>query len=99
MMETLLVDPSVRVRLIAAGSILGCDPEDTRARAVVTAILADASPRVRNSALALVESLGGKGGTITGGVGARGRQGDLEVKAPLNRLVDRQPSRSETVIA
>ena len=57
-MEHLLEDPSVRVRLIAAGSMLAENPENARAVAVVMEGLADASVGVRKAALGLVESLG-----------------------------------------
>ncbi len=49
LMDHLLDDPSVRVRLVAAGAVLGADPASARAAAVVHAAAEDPSPRVRQA--------------------------------------------------
>ena len=46
LMDHLLDDPSVRVRLVAAGAVLGADSANARAAAVVLAAADDPSPRV-----------------------------------------------------
>ena len=49
LMDHLLDDPNVRVRLVAAGYVLSTDPASTRAAAVVTAAADDPSPRVQQA--------------------------------------------------
>ena len=49
LMNHLLDDPNVRVRLVAAGAVLAANPADVRASAVVVAAADDPSPRVRQS--------------------------------------------------
>ena len=56
-MESLQDDPSIRVRLIAAGSLLAADPDHGHARQVAEAARTDASPRVRQAAEDLLQSL------------------------------------------
>jgi HEAT repeat protein len=56
-MERLLEDASLRVRLIAAGSLLSLRPDDERARAVLQEAAANGSPGVRRSAEELIEAL------------------------------------------
>jgi HEAT repeat protein len=56
-MRHLLDDPSGRVRLIAAGSVLAADPADAAALAVAEAGRNDPSPRVRQAAVELLDSL------------------------------------------
>ncbi len=60
-MRHLLEDANVRVRLVAARSLLCADPGDARAGAVLLEALADADPRARKAALGLAESLGPAG--------------------------------------
>ncbi len=48
-MDHLLDDPNVRVRLVAAGAVLGVNPEDARAGAAVLAAADDPTPRVRQA--------------------------------------------------
>jgi len=60
-MEHLTADPSARVRLIAAGFLLANHVENADAGAVVVEALTDRAPRVREEALAVVESLGTDG--------------------------------------
>jgi HEAT repeat protein len=50
LMAHMLEDPNVRVRLVAAGAVLGQNPADARAAAVVAAAADDPSPRVRQAA-------------------------------------------------
>ncbi len=57
-MAHLLQDPSPRIRLLAAGSLLSADPADALAAAVVEAELADESPALRKAAVALLATLG-----------------------------------------
>jgi HEAT repeat protein len=49
LMDHLLDDPNVSVRLVAAGAVLGANPTDTRAGAVVIAAADDPNPRVRQA--------------------------------------------------
>ena len=49
LMDHLLDDPNVRVRLVAAGAVLGADPATHRAAAVVRTAADDPSPRVRQA--------------------------------------------------
>ncbi|HVK07386.1 MAG TPA: HEAT repeat domain-containing protein [Gemmataceae bacterium] len=57
----LVEDPNSRIRLIAAGAVLAGDPEDTSARGVVGAALADPALRLRRGALDAVAALGPQG--------------------------------------
>jgi HEAT repeat protein len=50
LMDHLLDDPNVRVRLVAARAVLGRNPGDPRAVAVVRAAANDPAPRVRQGA-------------------------------------------------
>jgi HEAT repeat protein len=98
-LEGLLADPNVRVRLIAAGSLLGADPDNDWAGAVVLGALADPAPRVRKSALALVESLGAKGRTLAETARRRGGwEDDPEAAADLARLIDHLSAPPEAVM-
>jgi HEAT repeat protein len=56
-MEGLLDDPSPRVRIVAAGAVLTAVPAHETARAVAQAARADSSPRVREAAEELLQSL------------------------------------------
>jgi HEAT repeat protein len=49
LMSHLLDDPNVRIRLVAAGAVLGVNPAEARAAAAVVAAAADPSPRVRQA--------------------------------------------------
>jgi HEAT repeat protein len=49
LMDHLLEDPNVRVRLVAAGAVLRANPADARAAAVVHAAADDPSPRVQQA--------------------------------------------------
>jgi hypothetical protein len=57
-LQHLVEDTNVRVRLIAAGSLLPADPGNAQAGAVLAEALHDPAPRVRSAALELVEDLG-----------------------------------------
>jgi HEAT repeat protein len=57
LMSHLLNDPNVRIRLVAAGAILGKNPADAAAGAVVLAAMEDPTPRVRLAAEELVALL------------------------------------------
>ena len=56
-MEHLLDDPNPRVRLVAAGSLLAGNPAHTSARGVAEAAQGDPSPRVRQAAEELIQSV------------------------------------------
>ena len=60
-MEHLIEDANLRIRLIAASSLLSAEPAHALAGAVVTETLSDSTVRLRQSALALVQSLGPAG--------------------------------------
>jgi len=60
-MQRLVADPNSRVRLIAAGSLLSAESSNSSAGAVLVEALEDPTPRVREAALELVESLGAAG--------------------------------------
>ena len=57
LLEHLLDDPSVRVKIVAAGAVLAADPLHSGAREVVESAQTDTSPRVRQAAMELLESL------------------------------------------
>jgi HEAT repeat protein len=59
--ERLLEDSNLNVRLEAAGVILAVNPKDEQAAAVVLEALTDAVPKLRQTALELVQSLGTEG--------------------------------------
>lgn len=99
-MERLLGDSNVRVRLIAAGSLLGTDPENRQASAIARDALADPAPRVRRSALALIESLGEKGKPFAEAVRQReGHEDDPDAAAAIARLLEHFSSPPEPVKA
>jgi HEAT repeat protein len=56
-LDHLLDDPNVRVRLVAAGEVLERNPDHARAAAVVEAARSDPSPRVREAAGDILRSL------------------------------------------
>jgi hypothetical protein len=56
-MEHLLEDTSVRVRLLAAAAILATTPDNAAARAVAEDAQNDPSPRVHGAAMDLLKSL------------------------------------------
>jgi HEAT repeat protein len=60
-LRLLLDDPNLRVRLVAAGPTLAADAVDAKATAVVVEALDAPSPRLRDSAVGLIESLGERG--------------------------------------
>jgi HEAT repeat protein len=89
-MQHLVEDANVRIRLIAAGSLLGADPGDARAGAVVVKALSDPALRVRKAALQLVESLGAGGAVFLEVVRDRGGlEEDEELRDVLARLIER----------
>ncbi len=89
-MEHLVADPNLRVRLIAAGSLLAADPSNARAGAVVVEALADPALRLRKAALELVESLGENGRVFADAVRQRkDLEEDAETGQILARLVER----------
>jgi len=81
--------------LIAASCLLPIDPGDARADAVLLEALGDPVPRIRTAALELVESLGTGGATFLEGLKERDRlEEDSEVRATLNRLLERLESQA-----
>ncbi len=87
-MEHLVADPSLRVRLVAASRLLSAAPADSRAAAVVVEALGDAVLRVRKAALELVASLGEAGAAFSEPLQRRaGLEEDPELRATLARLL------------
>ncbi len=87
-MAHLLGDPSPRIRLLAAGSLLSADPADAPAAAVVEAELADESPALRKAAVALVAALGEAGQAWLPRLQARlAEETDEGVKRELERVL------------
>ena len=85
-MRPLLEDANLRIRLIAAGSLLAADSGDAKAGAVLVEALSDPSPRLRKAALELVESLGAGGGAFLEDLKKRE---ELEVEPELRDVVAR----------
>jgi HEAT repeat protein len=56
-MQHLIEDPNIRIRLIAASCILPAESDNTKAAAVLAEALNDSAPRVRKAAEELAESL------------------------------------------
>jgi len=71
----LVADPNSRVRLIAAGFLLGAGQDDPTSIGVLMEALSDPAIRVRKSALELIETLGER---ATEFLEALKRRGDLE---------------------
>jgi HEAT repeat protein len=89
-MQHLVADPNWRVRLIAAGSLLSAGPGNIPASAVVAEALADPAPRVRKTALELVESLGTDGAGFLEALKDRdGLEAEAELRDFVARLIDR----------
>ncbi|MDG3002270.1 HEAT repeat domain-containing protein [Paludisphaera mucosa] len=63
-MEHLTADPNARVRLAAASSLLAEEADHAQAGAVLVDALAHPSPRVREEALEVFESLGDEGAQV-----------------------------------
>jgi HEAT repeat associated with sister chromatid cohesion len=89
-MQHLVEDANVRVRLIAASSLLAADPGNAKAGAVLAEALRDPAPRVRNAALELVGDLG------TGGAAylevlkkCHELEGEAESRDVVARLIER----------
>jgi hypothetical protein len=64
-LEHLVDDPSMRVRLVAAGGVLAVDPAHAGARAVVESAQSDPSPRVRQAATELLVSLAARSAELS----------------------------------
>jgi HEAT repeat protein len=97
-MRHLLQDPNLRIRLIAASAILGEEPDNAQAAAVVADALQDPSAWLRKAALALVESLGARGACFQQVVQeCLEREDEPEVRARLAELIARfiSPSTAE----
>jgi HEAT repeat protein len=84
-MQRLVADPNSRVRLIAASALLGADPGNTLAGAVLVQALEDPVLRVREAALVLLESLGAGGAAILDGLKENdGQDQELDlIESPL----------------
>jgi HEAT repeat protein len=86
-MPHLLEDANVRIRLIAAGSLLSAEPGNARAGAALAEALGDPAPRVRKAALELVESLGSGAAAFLEVLKKRsGLEEDADLRAILDRL-------------
>ena len=81
----------MRIRLIAAGSLLSAGPGNARAGAVLVEALGDPAPRVRKAALELVESLG-RGAAF---LEVLKKRAGLEAEADLRAILDRLGKRLE----
>jgi HEAT repeat protein len=57
----LLADPIARLRLLAAGTLLEANPANAEAVLVLVGLLDDSSPRIREAAVELIDSLGAGG--------------------------------------
>jgi HEAT repeat protein len=91
-MRHLLEDANVRIRLIAASSVLAADPGHARAGAVLVQALGDPSLRIRKAALELVESLGTNGAAFLEVLKERaGLEEDAELREVGARLAQLLP--------
>jgi HEAT repeat protein len=89
-MAQLVEDTNLRVRVMAAGSLLASDAADAKAAAVLREALADPALRLRRAALDLVESLGDGGRAFVDDLRQRAvLEGDPELAGRLARLVGR----------
>jgi HEAT repeat protein len=96
-MRRLVEDANVRIRLIAASSLLAADPGDARAGAVLVEALSDPALRIRKVALNLVESLGTDGAAFLAGLKMRdGLEREGELREILARLIERLGKQAET---
>jgi HEAT repeat protein len=93
-MQRLLEDANVRIRLIAASSLLAGGPGDARAGAVLVEALSDPALRVRKAALDLVESLGTGGAAFLEALKERhGAEEEEELREVLAQLIERFENR------
>jgi HEAT repeat protein len=87
LMERLVEDGNLRVRLIAASALLATDAGHEKARAVLLEAWEDPTPRVRKGVLEVVQSLGEAGATLGAMLKEHtGNEADPEVRAALARL-------------
>jgi HEAT repeat protein len=82
LMEHLLSDPNVRVRLVAAGAVLGADPANAQAAAVVVAATDDPNPRVRQAVEDLLPLLPVRPADLDENVTEVGRTGTASDERP-----------------
>jgi hypothetical protein len=86
----LLADPNRRIRLLAAGFLLEADPAHAPAAAAVTEALADPAPRLRRTALELLDALGPRAAAFRDRLKAQAdRETEPELSDCLTRLLDR----------
>jgi HEAT repeat protein len=90
--EAQLSDASPRLRLLAAGSLLRQDPTLAPAVVAVEVALGDETPRIRKSALELIDALGPQGSAFLERL--RGRA-TAEVEPELSGMVERIVERLE----
>jgi HEAT repeat protein len=86
----LLDDPNLRIRLIAAGLLLGENPTHPKAGGVVLEALADSTALLRKRAMELVEGLGPRAAHFLEAYQTRlAVEGEPEIKVWLTQLVER----------
>jgi hypothetical protein len=84
----------MRVRLIAASSLLSVEAKDNGAGAVLAAALGDPAPRVRKAVLELLESLGADGTDFRDSLKERlGLEEEAELHDALTALPQRHARR------
>lgn len=89
-MRHLVTDSNRRVALIAAGSLLSTEPDNSQACAVVVEALGDPIMRVRKATLELVESLGPGGSNFLDALKDRQTlEGESECRVTLARIIER----------
>ncbi|MFI5454820.1 MAG: HEAT repeat domain-containing protein [Isosphaerales bacterium] len=100
-MQHLVMDPNSRIRLIAASSLLFAEPGHSKAGAVLMEALGDPALRVREAALALLESLGTGGAALLEGLKKRdGPDGENpEPGEALDLLSERLASQGGQLVA
>jgi HEAT repeat protein len=87
-MEHLIADTNLRIRLIAASSLLSVNPAHAVAGVVVRETLSDPTLRLRQAALALVQSLGAGGAAFIDTLRLRaGLEEEPELQTALVQLV------------
>jgi HEAT repeat protein len=94
-MQHLVADPNLRVRLIAASVLLAAGPGHAEAGGVLVAALGHPALPIRKGALELVESLGPDGAAFLEDLQERRvLEGEAELRDTLARLIERLVSQA-----
>jgi HEAT repeat protein len=94
-LQALMEDPNPRIRLIAAGYVLGDDPAHRKAAAVLTEALAHPTVVLRKTAVALVDTLGPHAVLFVEVVKERVEaEAEPELKERLARVLERLSQRA-----